>query len=80
MAQGNAGNAGNQGNNNQLPCSTCHLVGGTVLSGAGLRNLYYARTAVQHKVWLLCSGGGLLAAGIIYGLYPAFTEGSQDQI
>lgn len=59
----------------QPPCTSCHLLGGTIFSVAGIRNLYHARNAVQHKVWLACSGSALLVAGIIYASYPTFAEG-----
>ena len=59
-----------RGDGPQPLCTSCHALGGTIMSGVGVRNLYYATTSVQHKGWLMLTGGGLLAAGLYYGFYP----------
>lgn len=51
-------------------CTSCHLLGGTIMSGFGIRNLYYAKNQANHKTWLAVTGGLALAFGLNYGLYP----------
>jgi hypothetical protein len=59
-----------RGDGPQPLCTSCHALGGTIMSGVGVRNLYYASSSTQHKSWLLLTGGSLVAAGLYYGFYP----------